>query len=488
MSHHEIGGRGDESSATSSEAPTRRGVLGLAAASILAGGAVATSSGQAAVAAAAPGRKIIVIGGGFCGVAAARDLRQRGYHVTLLEARNRLGGRTFTSEFAGRQVDFGGTWIHWSQPHVWSEVHRYGIGLAETPGAVANKMIYLDRAGKRHESTVAEQWPRIEKATSDLFEGGYSVMPRPAQPFADDKWVKADRFSLREKLDGTTMPDDVKPIVEALIMAWGNAPAAEISWVDMIRWYALVGYNLTVVNDAVSRFRIEGGTKTLLDAMAADAAADVRLSTPVSRVRQLKNSVEVLTEGGETFIADAVVCATPLNTLADIAFQPPLNPTQVKESKRRHAGQGVKVHILLDGEYENFSGWGPGEDAAINFLLWEGAENGKTHLIAFGPSSDALDVNDVAAVQAAVRKFLPQAKVSEAFGYEWTVDPYSKGTWFVSRPGQSSSSLAQLQAPSGNVFFANADWANGWRGFIDGAVEQGVITARQVDAFLSNKK
>ena len=78
---------------------------------------------------------VIVIGGGFCGVTAARELGQRGYDVTLLEARNRLGGRTFTAEFAGEATDMGGTWIHWQQPHVWSEMQRYGLKLKETPGA-----------------------------------------------------------------------------------------------------------------------------------------------------------------------------------------------------------------------------------------------------------------------------------------------------------------------------------------------------------------
>ena len=103
-------------------------------------------------------RHVIVVGGGFCGVTAARELRECGVRVTLLEARNRLGGRTFTSDFAGHQVDFGGTWVHWLQPHVWAEISRYGVALDETPGAVADRIIYLDKQGRRHETTAAEQW------------------------------------------------------------------------------------------------------------------------------------------------------------------------------------------------------------------------------------------------------------------------------------------------------------------------------------------
>lgn len=464
--------------------PTRRGLLGLAAASAAAASVLVGTTARATPGAAQDADHVIVIGGGFCGVTAARELRHRGYRVTLLEARNRLGGRTFTSDFAGQQVDFGGTWIHWLQPHVWAEVRRYGVGLEETPGAVADRIIYLDRAGKRHETTTTEQWPRIEKAVFDLFDGGYPIMPRPAEPFADDTWIKSDTGSLRQKIDATAMPEDVRLFLDALILSWGNAPADEVSWVDMLRWYALCGYNLTVVNDAVTRFHVTGGTKTLLDAIAADAAADVQLSTPISSIRQFEDSVEVITETGDKLRAGAVVCAVPLNVLADIEFSPALSAAKATASKQRHAGQGTKVHILLDKAYDNFLGWGPGDKAPINFLLWEGIHEGKTHLIAFGPSAETLDMNDVGAVQEAVRAFLPDATVSSAYGYEWNVDPYSKGTWGVSRPGQLSSAIGELQSSSGRVFFANADWANGWRGFIDGAIEQGIVSARNVDALL----
>jgi monoamine oxidase len=115
--------------------------LGLAAASMLLGGAASAS------ARAAPCSWIAAScdrgGWRICGVTAAR-VRECGVRVTLLEAR-RLGGRTFTSDFAGHQVDFGGTWVHWLQPHVWAEISRYGVALDEAPGAVADRIIYLDK-------------------------------------------------------------------------------------------------------------------------------------------------------------------------------------------------------------------------------------------------------------------------------------------------------------------------------------------------------
>ena len=78
----------------------------------------------------------IVVGGGFAGVTAARDLTLAGYDVLLLEARDRLGGRTWVRSFAGTslELEFGGTWVLPDEhATVMDELARYGIGTVETP-------------------------------------------------------------------------------------------------------------------------------------------------------------------------------------------------------------------------------------------------------------------------------------------------------------------------------------------------------------------
>ena len=70
---------------------------------------------------------VIVIGGGFAGVTAARELRQAGLSVLILEARNRLGGRTFTVKRDGKLFELGGAWVHSTQPNVFAEINRYNL-------------------------------------------------------------------------------------------------------------------------------------------------------------------------------------------------------------------------------------------------------------------------------------------------------------------------------------------------------------------------
>ena len=79
-----------------------------------------------------------------------------------------------------------------------------------------------------------------------------------------------------------------------------------------------------------------------------------------------------------------------------------------------------------------------------------------------------------------LRSFLPEARVTACVGYDWTRDPFSLGTWCFYRPEQASKYWKELQRSEGRLFFASADSADGWRGFIDGAIERGLRAGQEV--------
>jgi hypothetical protein len=70
---------------------------------------------------------VIVVGGGYTGLTAIRDLTLAGHKVLLVEARDRIGGRSWSSNIDGYPYEMGGTWVHWNQPFVWRELFRYGL-------------------------------------------------------------------------------------------------------------------------------------------------------------------------------------------------------------------------------------------------------------------------------------------------------------------------------------------------------------------------
>lgn len=460
---------------------------------------------------AAPGDDydVIVIGGGFAGVTAARELRHAGLRTLLLEARNRLGGRTFTAKLGDEHFDLGGMWVHWMQPNVWAEITRYGLQIAETPGATPERVLWWS-GGKAREAGMGEILPLLGEAIcskgttpelplrtleglavmaglmTDFHEGAAQAFPRPMDPFFSDAWKAFDAVSVKARLDQMQLSTDRRALLEGMLGASCCAPFANSGLVEMLRWWALSGQNIQGYGDAVSRFKLRDGTVSLLEAMLEDGRPEVRLGAPVARVEQGSGVVRVITERGESFRARAAIAALPMNVLANIEFSPPLDPAKLAASRERHAGSGVKLYARVRGEVPSFAAFAPeSEPLSMIFTSEAGKEGGV--LIAFGMSPEKIDTHSAPAVQEAVRKFLPDLSVTETIAYDWHLDPYSLGTWCILRPGQMTKYLVKLREPEGLVHFAGGDIALGCRGFIDGAIESGGRVAHEVMARLAGR-
>ena len=93
---------------------------------------------------------VIVVGGGFAGVTAAREVALAGRNALLLEARDRLGGRTWTADWNGQQIEYGGGWVHWHQPaHVVGDHARRPRGRP-LRSRVGHQLVGGRRAPHRH--------------------------------------------------------------------------------------------------------------------------------------------------------------------------------------------------------------------------------------------------------------------------------------------------------------------------------------------------
>jgi monoamine oxidase len=264
----------------------------------------------------------------------------------------------------------------------------------------------------------------------------------------------------------------------------GHSPASKSSYLDQLRWYALGGFDLWNLWDNLSKFRCEGGTRTLIDAIQADSRAELRMGTAVKQVNQSTDGVQVITRRGEQISARSVIVAVPLNCLSDIEFNPGISQVKLAASRQRHTGSGTKIYARIKGKRPVFIGHGK-QEMPLCFSWTEYDDPDSQILCGFGASPDYLDINDDEAVQQAFSAYMPGIEVLESYGYDWNLDPYAKGTWCMYPPGMLTSSLRELQRPEGHVFFAGADIANGWRGFIDGAVESGLSVAHQVTEKLS---
>jgi pseudooxynicotine oxidase len=428
----------------------------------------------------------VVIGGGFAGVTAARDLGQRGLATLLIEARDRLGGRTDNVMFAGHKIEVGGTWIGWGQPHVWAEKMRYGLAVAESAAAKADaQYIWIDN-DRPVLGTADQYWSLMGPAYDAFYAPARQALPEPYDPLLVKTNDRYDRISAGQAIDALNVTRLQRELLHSFAAINGHSSSYKSSYLDQLRWIALGGFSTGFMWDNLGRYRLADGTEMLIARMLADARAEIELNSVVSRISQSASGVEVITKSGKVHRARAAVVALPLNVLAKVAFTPSLSPAKHNASVRRHTGSGTKIWAKVPGRRPSFFANGP-EQLPLNFLWTEFNDGNSQLLVGFGASRERLDINNRAQVQKAVRNFLPDAEVTEIHGHDWTADPYSLGTWCMYPPGLLTSSLPALQRPEGNLYFATSDIASGWRGFIDGAVESGAVAAQHVASALRSR-
>jgi monoamine oxidase len=414
---------------------------------------------------------VLVIGGGFAGVTAAREAARHGCSVRLLEARDRLGGRTWTSTWEGHAIEYGGAWVHWHQPHTFSELTR--AGLAVTVSAESDQASWYVGT-ERREGTIADRDAIVHRGWDQFVDGVREALPQPHAPlYALDQLARFDRLSIAERVDQLQLSDEERDVLVAELESLAHAPIDEAGAVSALRWHALSGYSLELTQFTGGRVTIDRGTGALLAAIAGAAPVDVRLSSPVAAVSVRGDRVEVTGRDGSGHRADAVVVAVPLNALGAIEFDPPLPEDKQAAIALGQASRGVKLMLRARGPVTSQGAIRAGHP--FGYLATEELEDEGTQLlVGFGPDAARLDPADLAGVQRDLDGILPGYQAVAATTHDWFADEFSRGTWAIHRPGWYEHYHAAMQRPEGRLRLAGSDLANGWSGFIDGAIESGV--------------
>ena len=459
----------------------RRKFLGQAsglAALTLAGHPIAgAASTESSLTSTGENYDVIVVGGGFAGVTAARDCEKNGYRTLLLEARNRLGGRTWTTEFDGSSIEYGGAWVYNNQPFVWTEVQRYGLEIAETPGAVADQMFLLANGeriamGADHLNEAVMGWMQYTEAVRSIVPRAYDLLHNREAALA------ADAISARAHMDSLELTPLQKAFCTGNVELISSGTAEAISYLDVLRFYMVGGSEFSNLMDSAARFKLKEGTSRLIELILEDGGADVKLSSPVRSIEDNGELVTVATQRGEKFRARAVVSTLPMNTMAGVNFKPALPDGVLDAARQRHPGRGVKIYLQVTGDVGNVATIAPGRP--LNYMMTFEQAADHTLLVAFSSDPDSIDVYDDEALQKELQVHLPGAQLLASTHYDWNNDPYSLGTWATYRPGWAAALYDQFQRPSGRIQFASGDHGEGWRGTIDGAIGAGVRAAAAI--------
>lgn len=451
--------------------------------SLAAAGALLLSDRFGIPAHAAAGRAVVV-GAGFSGLATAYELSRAGYDVTVVEARNRVGGRviSFSDLVPGKNVEGGGELIGSNHPAWVGYAKQFKLEFLDVSEEDLEFPIVLN--GKRLSSDESEaMWEGTEKAFN-------SIVADAAKVDADRPWTSPNAAALdRRTLAQWIEAIDTTPMTKSMLRTLMTADNGVVTeWQSYLANLAMVkGGGLERYWDESEVYRCQGGNQQLATKFAAAiGASKILLRTPVRSIAVGDKTARVVLANGKTLEAEHVVLTAPPSVWNKIAIDPALPANLLPQM-----GTNVKCLIGVKGPF-----WRRGElapeilsDGPIS-MTWHGTDGqpgGGDALVAFsgGPAADvcrewgARRIENYLAELEKVYRGIRPSYVRARF-MDWPGDTWAKASYAFPAPGQVTTQGPTLYDGIGRLHFAGEYVSYAFMGYMEGALNSGAAVAKRI--------
>jgi monoamine oxidase len=482
------------------EGHTRREVLARAAA-----GAGVLALGAAPGALAARRRRslsadVVVIGGGLSGLTAARALTAAGRDVLVLEARDRVGGRTLNRSIGGGHVvEVGGEFVGPTQDRILALSKAVGVGTFPVYNQGSNVEIIGGERSLYSAAAGVPTDPETQKFLLDLLSKVDPIAKEvgPTAPWAAKRAKQLDATTLAQFTQSFVSPR-VRPIFEAVNNSVWGVDSDQLSMLYVASYVAAAGdsknpgslFRLISTAGGAQERRFVGGSQIVALRVAQRLGRRVLLRTPVRGLAVTGTGARVKADG-LTVDAKRVIVAVP----------PPLALEITRGLSRRRAQLLAGIHMghLIKSEAvyptpfwraEGLSGQGVNDEGIASVPFDNSPPDGSVGvLFAFTGGSAA---GRLARMSPAERRKVVLQRFTQYVGnkalsptqyieHDWRTEQWTRGCpTGVPRPGILSKYGDTLRAPIGPVHFAGTETSDYWQGYMDGAVRAGERAAREV--------
>jgi monoamine oxidase len=439
------------------------------------------------------GTSVLVAGAGLAGLAAARELTKKGAAVTVIDARDRVGGRVLTVReplLHGEHAEAGADFIDESQTAICTLIADVGLRTARIlPGGFTSVRQDGRRrriAGKRGWKDLASRLQPEVRAfcvSEQRWDGGVAASLAPE--------------SVARWLDRIRAPRALEDVAVGL-RGFFLADPDELSLLALVDQFAEDG-----TPGSEKMFRIIGGNDRLPAALATALGSRIHLSTILHRIAQGDDGVTAALESnGRVSEArfDYLVCAMPATTVRDVVFQPALPDLQRHAMTAVKYGAATKTALQFDrapwrkrGKPRAFGTalpigavWDGNEEPAFAASrLRRGRRGGILTLLAGGGASAA--TREMLAAEGPARIVrelswlnLENTELTAWASLSWEHERWSRGGYAFFDTQFPPSLRYWLARPFDRIFFAGEHTSLRWQGYMNGAVETGMRAAEEV--------
>ncbi len=490
---------------------TRRSLIksagaGAAAATVVAQGAEARPRRPA------PGRRadVVVVGAGLSGLTAARTLVAHGRSVLVLEARDRVGGRTLNHQLSGGKViEVGGEWVGPTQDHVVALAKELGIGTFKTYNN-GNNVYYANGLLTPYSATgPLGPVPPDPTAAADAEKAILQINQMAGTIRVKAPWTAANATAWDSQTLDTWEQDNLaspegKALFNVGIAAVFAAEPRDVSLLFAV-FYTASGTNETTAPDINRLFstaggaqdsRLIGGSQLISIKLAARLGRRVLLEQPVRMIAQTRSGVRVTTDQLK-IAAKHVIVTGPPSLTALIRYEPDLPWMRAQLTQRYPQGSVIKCEAIYDRPFWRDKGL-TGQAVSLTGpvkITFDNSPPDGTPGVMLG-FIEGQDARRAAQLSPAARKAAVLDNFATYFGAEarsprqyvemnWSAEPWTRGCYVgFTAPGVLLDYGPAIRAAVGRIHWAGSETSDYWNGYMDGAVRSGERAAAEVLAAL----